>query len=85
MDLNAGRSTGMSVNPISWSEIDAYSSGMQLAIKPWERRILRDMDIAALSIIRQHEKSRADGKEPDVVVKDQPMTGALFKAMFGKG
>lgn len=41
--------------------------------------------MAALSIIRQHEKNRADGKEPDVVVKDQPMTGALFKAMFGKG
>ncbi|WP_445482848.1 MULTISPECIES: phage tail assembly chaperone [Paenochrobactrum] len=47
MDLNASRSTGMSVSPISWAEIEAYSSGLQLGIKPWERRILRDMDTHA--------------------------------------
>jgi len=46
--LSRTRQNGMDVNPISYQEIKAFSEQMGLGIDPWETRILRRMDDAAL-------------------------------------
>lgn len=85
IDLSEARTVGMAVSPITWSEIEAYSVGLQLGITPWERKVLHDMDRAALTVIRERESRAQRGEQEAVIVHDQPMTPELFGAMFGGG
>lgn len=57
-DLSAARSTGMSANPISFTEIDAYARLHRMVMEGWEIGLLRRLDTLALS---QTARKGADG------------------------
>lgn len=48
LELHAARSSGMSTNPISFTEIDAYCRLMHVAMSPWELGLIRQLDAIAL-------------------------------------
>ncbi len=50
----------MSTNPISWMEIDAFSRGMDIEIDPWERSVIRRLDVAVLAVSERKSKSRPE-------------------------
>lgn len=47
--LHARRASGFSVNPISWSDIDAFMRRAGVRLAPWEVRIIEQIDDAYLS------------------------------------
>lgn len=48
LDLHTARTSGMSANPISFTEIDAYCRLNGLALSSWELGLLRRVDVEAL-------------------------------------
>lgn len=86
LELNATRQSGMSANPISWSEIEAFSQGLGLTIKPWERRLLRQLDIAVLAVSQNIKKSKDTG-QPQAKMEVEAADGAGVLSLlrgFGK-
>jgi len=61
-DMASGRQSGMSVNPLSWAEIESW--GRLLGIYPdqWEVRTLREMDRAFLEHVRKKSSGSSKPK-----------------------
>ena len=67
MDLSRARSTGMNANPISYSDIAAYSSLMGAVMLPWEVKALRMVDMAALEKMNQPEAHKPPPVDPEAI------------------
>lgn len=69
-------------NPLQPSEIEAFCSTMRLPLEPRHVAILMEMDRVwmdhALSAL-----SRSTDRKARAAVSCQPITGAIFDAMFG--
>lgn len=51
-ELHEGRSSGgMSLNPISWADIEAYSRVLDERLEPWEARAIRAVDNAYMTTL----------------------------------
>lgn len=86
IDLSDARTaSGFAVSPIGWGDMRSYSEAMELFIKPWEYRILRDMDKAVVNAARD-KASRQKSGEPvqQEVVEGHVLTPEIFGAMFGR-
>lgn len=81
LDLNAARgSNGWGPNPISHSEIEAWSRLHREPVRPWELDILRAMDAAYLEHATQ---TASKGQQtPSQPSSSRPMSPALFDAVF---
>lgn len=60
-DLDAGRSAGFDLNPISWSDMRAYFALHRLRPKPWELQALRALDDAYLGSRTNAPTQKATG------------------------
>lgn len=74
LELNATRSIGMAVNPISFGEIEAWSTMRREPVRSFEVTMLRALDAAYL------EAAREPAEEQEVL--GPPMTPDLFRAVF---
>ncbi len=81
LDLNATRgSNGWGPNPISYSEIEAWSRLHREPVRQHELDILRAMDAAYLEYATQHaSKGQQTPFQPS---SSRPMSPALFDAVF---
>ncbi|WP_448786485.1 phage tail assembly chaperone [Brucella intermedia] len=59
LDLNARRSVGMSANPISYGEIDAYSRVHGISMLTWEVELICSLDNAILAVTRSGQKTKS--------------------------
>lgn len=75
LDLNAARSVGFGPNPITYSEIEAWSRVRLEPVRPWELDIIRALDRAFL------KASGEGGQKQEQSVRK--MSPALFDAVFG--
>ena len=58
-----GRATiSMSLEPLRWSEIDAYGRSTGVLTEPWEMQAVRDMSVAYLDGLKRGENPL--GKPP---------------------
>lgn len=74
----------MSANPISWLEIDAFSRGMDIDIDPWERSVIRRLDVAVLAVSDKKSKSGPTKQaKMEVEAKDGQGVASLLRG-FGK-
>jgi hypothetical protein len=51
LELNATRSSGMAVNPISYTEIDSWQRVTGVPLDAWEVMALRALDAEFISVI----------------------------------
>lgn len=80
LDLNATRgSNGWGPNPISHSEVEAWSRLHREPVRPHELEILRAMDTAYLKHATQ---TASKGQQSTSKVESRPMSTALFDAVF---
>ncbi|MEN5103778.1 hypothetical protein ABE440_04300 [Brucella anthropi] len=79
MELNASRQVGFVACPITWFEIDALSRGAGLYIRPWERELIREIDMAVMTLWRAKE-NKTGQKKP--VVQQRKLSEGLFDALF---
>ncbi len=79
MELNSSRQIGFVACPITWLEIDALSRGAGLDIRPWERELIREIDMAVMTLWRAKE-NKTGQKKP--VVQQRKLTEGLFDALF---
>lgn len=54
--LSARRTSGFSINPISWSELDAFIRLTGVRLSPWEIRIIEELD----DLFRRENLSKRD-------------------------
>jgi len=76
LELNATRTVGMAVNPISFGEIEAWSRLRREPVRPFELTMLRALDAAYLEAAREPEPAK---------VSARPFSFELFDAMFDGG
>ncbi len=79
MELNASRQIGFVACPITWLEIDALSRGAGLDIRPWERELIREIDMAVTALWRAKENKTGQNKP---VVQQRKLSEGLFDALF---
>lgn len=75
----------MSISPIPWAEIEAYSRLMNVLILPWEAKALREMDMAVVGWARQKAQTKQEGGVEQEVDESRTMDKGLFRAIFGRG
>jgi hypothetical protein len=74
-DLAGLHTSGMAVNPLQPSEIEAWARLMQVSLTPWEARTLLRMDQAFLSRIVAKSSAPTRGT---IVSVDDPLAGAAL-------
>lgn len=79
---HARGSNGFGLNPISFSEIDAWQRLAGEVLRPWELQAIRRMDLVVIEHANSKVAEATQGTEPDVV-SNRPVSGALFDALFG--
>lgn len=78
VELDTARSTnGFGFNPISFTDIDAYSRINGVPMREWEVAAIRKMDLVRLK--------KLNGGKDEPVVASRPMTPALFNGLFAGG
>jgi len=61
LELNNSRQSGMSANPLSFSDIYSYFSLYNIDVLPWEIKVIKAFDNAVLKIhADQQEKEQAN-------------------------
>jgi hypothetical protein len=80
VDLNSTRAIGFTPCPITYAEICAYSRLARAPIRPFEMKIILDLDRVYL----EHANKRSS-KDQEQTVSTRPMSGALFDALFVRG
>lgn len=61
IDLHNKRQAGMSINPISWSDIRAYFSLIQYQPYQWEIELIAKLDNVVLQV--HHEQQEKEQKK----------------------
>ena len=81
LDLHATRgSNGFGANPISATEIEAWSRLRREPIRTFELDIIRNMDVAYLTAVAKKAEP-----VPEHNVSTRKLSVGLFDAMFGEG
>jgi hypothetical protein len=57
-ELDGGRQSGMSQNPLLWSEIESWGRQMRTRLTPWELSIIRAMDRAYLNMAAEKSQEK---------------------------
>jgi hypothetical protein len=79
--LESARSgNGYGPNPISYSEIAAWSNLTGRAPRPWEVSALRAMDDTRIALFSAKQGAADDDAPP---TSQRELTPALFDALFG--
>ena len=55
IDLNATRPAGFGISPITYSEIQAYFSLLQIQSEPWEVEVIKIFDRVALEVAAEQQ------------------------------
>lgn len=79
---HARTSNGFGLNPISFTEIDAWQRLSGEMLRPWELRAIRRMDLVVIEHANSKAAEETKGTAQDVV-SNRPMSGSLFDALFG--
>ncbi|WP_120296541.1 hypothetical protein [Rhizobium sp. WW_1] len=75
----ARASNGYGLNPLSYSDIDAWTRLRRISLLAWHLDALISMDGQRLQLL--YEKTAAE-TEDKPVVSERPLTPALFDALF---
>jgi len=62
LELNSTRSSGMGLSPITFSEILAYFTVMQIEYQPWEVEIIKMFDRVALEVTADQQAKAQKSK-----------------------
>lgn len=57
-ELDGGRQSGMSQNPLLWSEIESWGRQMRARLTPWELSVIRAMDRAYLNVAAEMSREK---------------------------
>ena len=78
VELNNGRQSGFSANPISFQEIESFCRMTGAIISPWELSVIRRMDQAVLAVINKTGRKPANQTtDADVASTKQSIRGAM--------
>ncbi|OCJ67609.1 hypothetical protein A6U97_02475 [Agrobacterium tumefaciens] len=84
LDLNRTRTVhAAGVNPIQYTEIEAYSRFNRQAIEPRHVAILVAMDEAYLGFAHRGRNTAPEGVQSLPPISKAPLTAGLVDAMFG--
>lgn len=73
--------TGFGVNPISYTEIYAWSRVRSIVLSPWHVDALISMDDMRLTVLAE-KRSNAEKAEEKAEISERPLSGRLFDALF---
>ena len=57
-ELDGGRQSGMSQNPLLWSEIESWGRLMRIKPAPWELTVIKAMDRAYLGVAAEMSQEK---------------------------
>lgn len=70
-------------NPISWSDLAAWSQMMRVPIEPRHADIIMALDRVWIDHACRADKQAPEGVKTLPPVSDQPISAAMFDALFG--
>jgi hypothetical protein len=56
--LDSGRQSGMSQNPLMWSEIESWGRQMRVRLSPWELTAIKAMDRTYLNVAAEKSQEK---------------------------
>lgn len=70
-------------NPITWEALSAYAQMMRQPLSPQHAEIIMAMDQVWIADAYRTDKQAPEGVKPLPPVSDQPISAAMFDALFG--
>lgn len=84
LDMSRARSwSSIGPNPISWSDLAAWSQVMQVPIQPHHADIIKALDYVWMADAARRQGNAPEGVKTLPPISDHPISAALLDVMMG--